>query len=168
MKLIFTKSNLPLSVLIRWVLKEPVSHFAIVFEDKVVFQSNLLGTQINWMKTFLSRHGAAVVFQLSYPFDDKTEDRIWDAICDANDGKKYDYGAFFYFTYRAMLFRFFNKPLPKLNPWATKGEFLCTELSQLLPPDLIPGVDSIQNPGIVSPYQLYLVLKAAQEKQAAV
>ena len=162
MKLIFTKSNLPLSVLIRWGLSEPVSHFAMVFEDKVIFQSNLLGTQINWLKTFLSKHGSEIVFTLEYPLEEHEEDKVWDAICDENDGKSYDYGAFLYFMYRAFLLKFFKLPLPKKNVLATKGEFLCTKLSQSLPADIIPGVAEIQDADIVTPYQLYLVLQKAQ------
>lgn len=164
MRLIWTKSRLPLSVLIRWGLSEPVSHFAMVFEEKIVFQSNLLGTQINWLKTFLSKHGTEIVFTLDYPLEEHAEDKVWDAICNENDGKSYDYGAFFYFIYRAFLFKFFKRPFPKTNPLATKGEFLCTKLSQSLPADIIPGVSDILDADIVTPYQLYLVLKLAQIK----
>lgn len=152
MKLIFTRSRAPLSVLIRWGLKEPVSHFAIVFDDKVVFHSNLLGTHINWFNSF--KKSCEVVYTLDRNLSLEAEEQVYQSIIDKNIDKSYDFKAFAYFVWRVILWRLLGKPLPEKNTWAKNGQFLCTGLAAELPPEYFPELDGVQDTEMISPYQI--------------
>lgn len=157
MKLIFTKSKEPLSVLIRWGLREPVSHFAIVLEDKYVFHSNLLGTNLKWFDTF-SKH-CEVVYSIELPLNKDQEDVLWDNIVNQYDDCYYDFKAFMYFFWRGLLFRCFGKPFPRINPWGDEKSLLCTGLGRALPVDLFPQLLKVQDFEMISPFQLYKLLE---------
>lgn len=159
MKLIWTKSNLPLSIAIRGLLKEPVSHFGIVFDNGIVFHSNLLGTHIEWYGTFKKK--CEIVYELDYPMSLENEEKIYRAILDTYDDKGYDFGGLFYFAYRGLCLRLIGRPLPKTNEWASGDKFLCTELAGVIPQSLIKDSLNGEDLSIVSPYQLYLKLKGS-------
>lgn len=163
MRLIWTKSKLPLSVAIRTVLQEPVSHFGIVFDNGIVFHSNLLGSHIEWFGTF-SKH-CEIVYSLEFTLNLEDEEKIYRAILDTYDDKPYDYGALFYFAYRAILLRTIGKPLPTTNELQSADKFLCTELATCLPDNIIPAAIKAEDLGIVSPYQLYLQILARQAER---
>jgi len=159
MKLIFTKSTAPLSILIRWGLKEPVSHFAIVLEDKYVFHSNLLGTNLKWFATF-KKH-CEIVYSVEVPLQPNQEGVIWDSIVNQYDDHNYDFKAFLYFCWRGLLFRFFGKEFPKVNAWGEERSFLCTGLAKALTPELFPQLLNVQDFEMMSPYKLYKLLEQA-------
>jgi len=150
LKLIFTKGTSPLSWLIRHGLKEPVSHFAIVFDDKFVIHSNLYGVGLKWFSTF-TKH-AEVVYEIEYKVMNQVEENIYSDIMNNCDASPYDWTAFIYFLYRALLFRVLGKPIPKTNPWGRNNAFLCTELASQLPTYICPRGDDL---AITSPYSLY-------------
>lgn len=166
MTLIWTKSDLPLSKFIRWGLREPVSHFAIVFDEDedgrgIVFQSNLLGTQINWYNTF-KKH-VEIVYKLQYDLPLEEEEKIFQGILDQYDGKPYDWRAFLYFIWRGLLFRILKIPFPSANLWEQPGAFLCSGLVQCLKSsplflNLIPNLGKVVDTEMTSPYRLYLAL----------
>lgn len=153
MKLIWTRSTLPLSVLIRKGLGEPVSHFGIVFDNGIVFHSNLLGTHIEWYGAF-SKH-CEIVFQKEYNLTLDDEEAIFQSILNTYDDKGYDYGAFFYFCWRALLYRTLGKPFPARNEWNSGNKFLCTELAGTLPDAMVSAKIKAQDLSIISPYRLY-------------
>lgn len=150
MKLIFTKGTSPLSWLIRHALDEPVSHFAIVFDEKFVVHSNLYGVQLKWFSTF-TKH-SEVVYEIPYNLSLQKEEEIYQSIMNRFDEAPYDWTAFAYFTWRALLLKFLKKPLPMTNPYGTKNSFLCTELANCLPGSIYPKTEDL---GITSPYALY-------------
>lgn len=156
MKLLFVKSEMPLSKLIRWGLKEPVSHFAIEFDNKIVFHSNLLGTSIDWSNNFRSSHDVVCSIECNVSLE--LEEQVYQSILDKNCGKGYDFKAFAYFMWRAALFRFFGIAFPAKNAWAEDGKFLCTGLSVEIPESIIPKIKTIEDPEMISPFQLYLKL----------
>lgn len=162
MKILFVKGTLPLSKLIMWGLDEPVSHFAVLFDDKIVFHSDLTGVHISWYPTFLKSH--EVVFETEFHEANlNEEEEVYQSIVSKYDGKKYDYGAFIYFIYRGFLKKIFNKSMPKVNPFGKSGGFLCTEIAELLPDWVIPAIIKKNNDlGMVSPYQLWLLLNPRQ------
>lgn len=157
MKLIFTKNNQPLSVFIRWGLKEPVSHFAIVFDDTIVFHSNLLGCHITWFDHF--KKSSSIVFQIEKKLSLEKEEHIYRSIINKNYGKSYDFTAFLFFIWRSFLYRVFNKPLPEINKLNSSNNILCTGLAAELPLDEFPELSTIKDTEMLSPYQLYLRLK---------
>lgn len=168
MKLIWVSGTLPLSKFIMWGLKEPVSHFAIVFDDKIVFHSDLTGVHISWYNTFLKSH--TVVFELDHSDAAlELQEQVYQNIINQYDGKWYDYGAFLYFIWRGTLKRFFGKAMPEKNPWGSKSGFLCTEMIQTLPDEMIPAPIKAADLSMKSPYELWLMLqplvKSAPELQ---
>jgi hypothetical protein len=150
MKLIWTKSHLPLSKLIRWGLDEPVSHFAVVIEDSIVFHSNLWGVHIEWYSTFKEHCEVVYEIEVDGTFEDVKP------IIDKLAGKPYDIKALLFFAYRGALLKFFKIPLPNRNYWADPDALLCTGLAQAFVP-------SDKDYEIVSPYQLYLMIKQSKE-----
>lgn len=153
MKLIFTKSNMPLSIAIRWCLNEPVSHMAIVFDDKIVFHSNLLGTHVNWFESFKKHQ--TIVYSQFYQMGMAQEENIY-LSCVSVDSKWYDYLAFFKLCYYGLRKKLFGKPLPIIkDQWP--NAFLCTELIKVLPEKLLkPELkEKLAANEILTPYQLY-------------
>jgi hypothetical protein len=159
MKMIFTRSSLPLSKLIRWGLKEPVSHFAMVFFNSFVVHSNLAGVQLNWYSTF-KKH-CEVIYEIERTLSRAEEINLLKSILNSFDGASYDYSAFFYFIWRAILWRLFKTPFPATNKWGKKNAFLCTGLEKVLPESITPGTDSL-DPEMTSPYKLYQKLNSVQ------
>lgn len=156
MKLLWVKGTAPLSKLIMWGLTEPVSHFALLFDDKIIFHSDLTGLHIQWYQTFLKTH--EVIYEIEYKPGLKKEEEIYQGVLNAYDGKGYDYGAFVYFAWRAALKKFLNKPLPDSNPWGHKDRYLCDEVVQLLPDEICPPSVKKMDLSMKSPYQVWLLL----------
>lgn len=157
MKLIWTKSNKILSVAIRWALREPVSHFGIVFDNGIIFHSNLAGTHVQWYRSF--QKSCDIVYEHQYDLKLKEEELVFQNILNRYDDLGYDFKAFFYFCWRGLLYRILGKPLPTKNEWNSSDRFLCTELASTLPDDVVPRAIKDQDLSIVSPYRLYLELK---------
>jgi len=153
-RLMWTKSNKPLSKLIRWIFNEPCSHFAIVFDDRFLFQSNLKGAHPTFFNWFLSEN--EIVHELVFRTPVYIEEAIWDKITSRfNKPKPYDYGAFFYLGIRGLGHKWFGFPLPTKNLWGDRDYYMCLELAQCL--DLIIRVPA--NLDALTPQQLWLTTK---------
>jgi hypothetical protein len=145
---ICTKSSSVLSKIIRWAFNEPVSHFAVVMDGKIVFHSNLLGAHLNWWSNF-SKH-CEVVLRKDLDLTLIQEESVYQSLIQI-EGKPYDWSAFFYFIYRGLLLRLFKIPIPETNIQKNDGGFLCVEIAKCfegivtLPKDL----------SIVTPYKLW-------------
>lgn len=163
MNIVFTKSSSPLSILIRWALNEPVSHCAIVFDDKIVFHANLLGLHIDWFNTF-KKH-STVIYKIDCPMDLAQEELLYKKIIDKEDGKSYDFRAFAYFGWRAFLKKCFGFPLPTENKWESKTQDLCIEVIRYLDGEVPLNIPSSQALSMLSPYQVYLILAAQRPIQ---
>lgn len=155
MKLLWVKGSAPLSKLIMWGLNEPVSHFAVMFDNKIIFHADLTGMHIQWANTFFKTR--KVIFEMDYAPGLNKEEAMYQGILDAYDGKGYDYGAFVYFCWRAALKKFFKIPLPEKNPWGSKDRFLCDEVVQLLPDQICPPAMKQRDLSMKSPYQVWLL-----------
>ena len=141
MKLIWTRSKSPLSVLIRWALGTDCSHFAFVFNSPsggLMFEANLLGTHPRFFKNALKH--MEVVHQIDVELPLAMEDKVWDTIVDELDGKGYDFKAFIYFSWRALLLKIFKRPLPDKNKWQDPSRPLCVAI-----------VNAVQHIGIKLP-----------------
>jgi hypothetical protein len=156
MKLIWTKNKMPLSWLIRWGLDEPVSHFAIVFDDRLVFHSNLIGVHLKWYETF--KKSQEIVFSIDIKLPLEQEERVYLDVIGTHDGRPYDYKAFFYFMWRGFLRKFFGNEMPKTSSMNENKAFLCTELAFALL-NLLKLNEKELDLSITSPFQLYLLCK---------
>lgn len=152
MKLLWTKSNLPLGRLIRWSLNEPVSHFAFVFDKSLVIHSDLLGIQIKGLHAFSSSH--EIILTLPYNCSPLQEEALYYDIVNRFDDTPYDYQAFTYFAWRAVMFKMFGTPLPTTSKYNDGKAYLCTEMAGLL-----PGWTNELSLSITSPYKLYQYCK---------
>lgn len=158
MKIVWVKGSAILSKAIMWSLDEPVSHLAIVFDNKIVFHSALNGVHISWYKSFEKTH--EVIHELDFSGSTlDIQEGVYQDIITAYDGKSYDYLGFLYFAWRALLLKFFNKPLPLKNPYSKPGSFLCTEIAGVLPDWIIPADIKANNDlSITSPEKLWKLL----------
>lgn len=136
MKLIWTKSNLPLSVVIRGVTGEDCSHFAFVFESSpagLMFESNLLGSHPVFFQSSLKGFGAmTIVHELPVPGTLAQENAFWDDLVKYLDDKPYDYTGAVYTGAMVLRERVFKVAIPPTNPWRTNGTYYCDELYQIV------------------------------------
>jgi len=141
--IIFTRSCSPLSLLIRRVTREPVSHVGILLGGRWVIHSNLLGVGIDNLKSFLDS-GSEIVF--IHPTG-LGADSILDALADT-DTSLYDFLGLLYLGLRGLL-----PFLPSQNLWQVTGMYICTEwVTEVL--DKHPDSN-------ITPYQLYKQLQSA-------
>lgn len=159
MKLVWTKSKLPLSVIIRLVTGEDCSHFAFVFESAakgLEFESNLLGTHPKFWAN--SQKSLTVVHEKDVSLSVELEDKLWDNVVQKYDDCPYDYLGFFYLGWRILLKRLFKIPMPLKNAWSQKGTYYCDEIYQAF--SCIPGFPLIlADGGMKTPHDLWLKLK---------
>lgn len=128
--LLWTTTSHPLSVFIRWVFREDVSHFAILMDNRVVFQSNLYGMNLCWYSKFLS--DSLVVTRMDLPLNLEEQEALYLRVTDKfQHNSNYDYGAFLYFGLCGIRHRLFGTPFPSKNAWGGTG-FLCTEVGEVL------------------------------------
>lgn len=144
-RILFTRSNLIGSKLIRWGLEEPVSHTAIEY-DGLVFHANHLGVIIEPIGHF-TKH-STVVYLVDVPDPDgltklrRMTTKYWRA--------PYDGGSVAWLSIRALLKKIGIK-LKKANLWNSSSMFICHEwVTQVL-----DGAEDSNT----TPYQLYLRLK---------
>ncbi len=147
MQVIFTRSNSLLSRLIRSVTGETVSHCAIATGPWVV-HSNLLGVHVELALHFLQH--SECVYYVEFP-DAALMPRVLNTLAQY-DQRSYDFGALLYLG-----LRFLCPWLPRKNLWQTTGMFLCTEWIT----EVLDGTED----HTITPYQLYLRLRAQQQPE---
>lgn len=131
-----TKPTNPTSVLIRWGLDEPMSHFATAFfarkeKGLILHQQMTSGFDINWLPKFIRSN--KIVYVLEPKDLNRTDMRVlFHALMNEFSGTKYDIKGFLYFTWRAFLLKFFREPLPKKALWGDKKEPLCTGHARII------------------------------------
>lgn len=142
MKLLGTRNQGWGSRFMCWGLGEPISHVAIESKDGFVVHAHLLGgLRIDWYTDFRAKN--KVVYELENPALGR---ETFAQLMVKHAGSGYDYWAFAYFTWRAILRKFFGRPLPRNNRWARRHAFLCTEWLTVL---LGQGERSL-----ITPYEL--------------
>lgn len=159
MKLIWTKSNSILSVLIRAITGEDCSHFAFVLYDnkpgEIMFESNLLGTHPAFYRTSLKTH--QIVHEIIVPSSQETEDRVWDKLVEIYDGHPYDFLGALYLGLRTLLKRFLGMTMPIKNSWSRQDSFYCDEIYDALRE--VPGLPLLNvSGGMDTPHGVYIKL----------
>lgn len=142
MRILFTKSKLPFSKLICWLLEEPVSHVGIEFDD-VVIHSYFDGLRVENIKKFTKHR--KIVYSIKVKFENEAE--VYESLIGKYNSSFYDYGAFIYLGWRAFLRKFFSIPFPKKNKFNIKGALMCVELAAILA--------KYKEEELITPYQLY-------------
>lgn len=152
MKVLFTKSKLPLSTAIKAVTGEPVSHVALEFPELgIVVQSNLLGINVEWSSYF--REKCTVVYELDNGVTDLQSDfaKLTEQM-DALENDFYDFFALVFVGLAILANRYLKTPMPKQNAWHIANTYMCTEFVT----EYLFGAPET----MVTPYQLYEQLKA--------
>lgn len=142
MEILFTKSELMLSKIIRYVAEEPVSHCAIA-HDWWVAHSSVFGVEIMTREEFEKKY--TIVY--SVPRNDITEARVLGVLANTNKSM-YDYGCLLYLGLRWIMKKYLKIPLPKVNLWAASGMYMCTEW--------LTHIASQTEDSMITPYKLYL------------
>lgn len=164
MRLVFTKSNLPLSKLIRWVTKEDCSHFLFVFDNGLAFESNLLGTRPVFFVPD-ERH-FVIVHELKVSCPQEIEDKIWKSVINNYADRKYDYTGFLYLGLWILISRITGLKKPVRNKWSRKGTYFCDELYDCL--DGVPGLPNLKVAGSMrTPHDVWDEVSAADPKAIA-
>lgn len=134
MKLIWTKSNSALSILIRAITGDDCSHFAFVFEAPgrtgLMFESNLLGTHPKFFAN--AKKHFEIVHSIDLPLSIEREDSLWGIIIERYDNKPYDFGGVFFLGLMVLRERIFKKNRPDKNSWAKDDQFFCDEIYESL------------------------------------
>lgn len=154
MKLLFTKNNTIFSKLIRYGLKEPVSHVVLQFNNGTIIHSDSFGVSIQWSNDYLKKN--KVLFSIDYKVN-VSDEEIIEHIMNNVASRSYDFAAVMYFTWSVLLYKISGK-WKTHNEWNDKNNYMCTEMVQLLPgkiQDVLEGYDL----SITSPYKLYNILK---------
>jgi hypothetical protein len=152
MKLLFSYNNRKIgSRFIRWVLREPVSHVAIQFSSGLIIHSTFSGVGLEWSSNFRAENDIPYEYDAIIPPSPEDEMAWVTSLLDIYMGQSYDYKAFIYFGWRALLLRLLGLPMPGRNHWNANGRYLCTELaSTVMGREMDP---------MISPYQLYIKLR---------
>jgi hypothetical protein len=156
MKLLWTKSSKPLSLLIRAITGEDCSHFSFVLYDgkpgEIMFESNLLGTHPVFYKTAMKTH--IIVHEINIALDQYIEDLIWDRIVSVYDNQEYDFLGALYLGYRTILYRLLGIPKPERNELSRPGSYYCDEIFDAL--NDVPKLPVLNvNGGMLTPHEVY-------------
>jgi hypothetical protein len=163
-KLIWTKNNLPLSILIRAVTGEDCSHFAFVFESQsqgLVFQSNLLGTGVEFFSKAQKAWGYKIVHQIDLEMLPEEEDLAWDIIVNNYSNVPYNFLGALYLGWAIILKRLFKITPPLKNLWGKPDTMFCDQVYKVLNGLSDPRLPKIcvMN-GMDTPYDIYLKVMA--------
>jgi len=151
--LLWTKSNLPLSRVIRWATNDDCSHFAICFDKRVVFHSNFYGVHIDWFDKFASH--CDIVHKIQLPTYTLEQEELVYQKAISITGQQYDYLGLLYFGWRMFLLKTFGKPLPLKNKWGSASLELCIEAFTVLSPVMATP----ENLSMLTPDQLFQYTK---------
>lgn len=162
---IFSKNRKIGSQLIRWSLGEPVSHFAVVFDEwpkgyGILFHAHFSGVSIEWFNDW-QRHNEIVYaytpVNKAQPLPE--EEDIYQIFVKRFYGKGYDAMAFTYWVKCLFLHKLFGFPIPTKNEWGDPRKYLCYEIYEGLSDLPFLGLPSISPEQMISPYQLKLKLE---------
>lgn len=120
MRVLFTRSNLLGSKIIRSLTGEDISHVALEM-DGIVIHARFDGVEIEGLPHFLEHN--EIVRAYSVVGDNRK--RFWEAML--LEGSKYDYKAFFSIGLRLILRKSLGIVIPSLSDWAIRRQYICTE-----------------------------------------
>ena len=130
MTLLWTKSRLPIGPLICWGLESKVSHFAVLFNNALVLQSNFFGVHILHINDFLKY--SDIIYKKEYALLKSEEATLLTDIMSKYYGKRYDWKWFFNLVWNVILFKFFRINNMDNIKWRSRDKFLCTEIVTFL------------------------------------
>lgn len=141
MRLIFGRSHLPLSPLIRFLTWSQWSHVAVELDDGRVVEAIGSGVRVTTLDACTKRMSKYVFVDLASPDDDTAEfAQAWllDQV-----GKKYDWGALFGFLFK--------------RNWQDDNKWFCSELSGFFVRIIGYRIANSAQISRVTPQMLYMI-----------
>jgi hypothetical protein len=128
MKIYFTTNEKFWSKVFKFLVQEKVTHVLFKFEvdgfEFCIDCSTSGGRLMTWEK---SKSFNFPVYGINL-FKDAALEKQMFALCLRLTGVKYDFGAYAYGLYRALLRRFLGIKGPKINKWSHPDKYACTEI----------------------------------------
>jgi len=160
---VFVKNFSVPSALTTWGLNEPCSHVAVIFGD-MVYQSWGDGVGGCSLEDFNRIETTVLRLKLKQELPAEISAGIYQSLIEKYDDRMYDYIGLLFFIWRAFLFKFLGKPLPKKNPWGESSMEICCEAAILAVREVESHIKAKIIPDdfdgcIQSPYRVYLALK---------
>lgn len=178
MKLLWVTSSRVGSKIVRWGLDTDCSHFAICFDEGqveepfaeiakgIAFHSYGSGTQLEWLKTFLCKNYVVHAIEPVKALTLEEEESVYKAILESESDRRYDYPAFFWFGWRAFLYKVLGWDIAGINRWQRPEARLCTGIAPAVLKALGTGL-FVGNVELVKPHDLFeLLLKSGDFKLA--
>jgi len=138
-EVLFTKSELIGSKMIRKITNEEISHCAILYFDKVIHSSYYGVKRVSYSE--FAAHNE-IVYRVEVPIAPKTIIETYEKL----KNKPYDYGALLFLGIRYLAIKCGIK-MSYRNLWQDSGCFICSEFVSRA---IIGEADSM-----ITPYQLY-------------
>lgn len=138
--------------LIAWWIGEPVSHFAVAFNESMVIHSTIFkGVHAVTIRSFLSTRKVVYKMEIGVGFDRSVE--IFQAVSKHHIGKSYDYGLFAHLFWQGFRKKFLGKKIEKSERYFGNNVTLCQEVIGFLPGDVRPEFHPAD---AITPYGLFL------------
>jgi hypothetical protein len=156
MTFLWTKSNLfgGKADVITMFLRQPVSHFGILFSNQTVIHWSFKGFQSESFMSFLEHRN--VVYSMDFEITKYRENKIFNNMMVKYENSLYDYGYLIWLVWRAFLLIFGIKIPYKCPKNDMPNNMICHEGLEGLPKDIRPKYDECR---ANTPYRLYLELK---------
>lgn len=150
--LIWTKKNNLGSQIIRTVTRGESSHFAIAFDQAVVFESTInSGCELSFYSNFKERN--QIVWSIDLVEELRAEELVWQA-CSLMDGMPYDYFGAMNLGL-GLIAKRFDLSMLKTRAFENNRSYFCVEVAQALKPFFnIPS-----NLSLTTPDELFHLLK---------
>lgn len=164
MLFLFSRNNLPGSRAIRWGLGEPVSHFAMSFDESptgygILFHAHFSGVTIEWFDDWQRRNEIVYAFAPKSVPDLWSEEQVYQIFARRFYGKKYD-GFGMAFWIKAILeHKLLGRPIPTENGWGEPLKYLCYEIYEGFNSLPFLELPKIAPDEMITPYQLKLRLE---------
>lgn len=148
--LTWTKKRNLGSWLIRWFTEGNASHFSIVFDEKVVFESTVQsGCKLSFYSEFLKT--SDIVYQIKLDQGLFEEELVW-LECASLDGMPYDYLAVISLGYQLLARKQKLEMSENLTNFDKNRAYMCVEVARALKP-IMKVPDSLST---MSPDDLYM------------
>lgn len=162
MKLLWVAADKAGSRLIRWGLDSDCSHFAVCFDEGehgdpssgIAFHSYAHGTQVLMLRDFLKAYTVVHALEPNRALTLADEEAVYQAILQAESGRRYDYPALLWFAWRGLLAKIGWRRVDGVNRWQDPQARLCTGIAPSVFNALgvrFPGVDA----ELLPPHELY-------------
>ncbi len=135
--LVFSNNDLIGSKIISWgsaknmPIDEVPSHFSYCFKETYVLESRLAsGVRADEFEHFKSKNKIIAVFDVTVEVEQIHNKwyLYYKSLYRRVLNKKYDKKGLFYLAWRQFLWKFFNKPIPKVNKKDDPNKYFCTEV----------------------------------------